>query len=566
MSQALNELPTAEQAPPPSPVDDLIPGELPPEGFDPLADGILMQHQKNWIADRSTLKLAEKGRRTGITFAEALDTTLIAAAAKSAGGDSTYYIGDTKDKALEFVAVCARFAQAVAKEVLEIGEFLFEDKQEDGSSKFISAYRIRFASGHSTVGLSSNPANIRGLQGRVIIDEAAFHRNVAAVIDACNALLIWGGVIRIISTHNGVLNAFNELIKETRLGHYDYSIHTITFDDAVENGLYERVCLMKGWTPTPEGKAEWYRKIRRSYGSRIEAMREELDAIPREGEGQLLTLASIEGCSTDEYVVARWEPPAKVPGRPDFVHWPEELRRAEMRDWLHREVLPVLMRYANLGLTWYVGGDFAMRQDRSAYPVGYVAQNLWRHVPLILEMRACPYDQQKQALFWLGEQLQIIGRFAGGILDANGNGMALAQEAAQKFGPERIVELMPSDAWRRETGPHFKAAFDDGTFRIPADADVRDDLRQLQMIGGVAKMPTHVRTEGTDGGKRHGDTAIALWNFHAATLRMVAPSYGYEPVRQQRGGAYDGSEGGDDEDRGWWRQPLGANIRGAGAF
>jgi hypothetical protein len=42
--------------------------EIPPE-LDPLADGILMAHQKAWIEDDSPLKLGEKGRRTGITFA-----------------------------------------------------------------------------------------------------------------------------------------------------------------------------------------------------------------------------------------------------------------------------------------------------------------------------------------------------------------------------------------------------------------------------------------------------------------------------------------------------------------
>lgn len=552
------DLPTVDQPAPKSLIDTLIPGTLPPEDFDPLEDGILMAHQKAWIEDQSDLKICRKGRRAGITFAEALDSTLIAAAARSAGGDTTYYIGDTKEKGLEFVTTCARFARTVAKELLEVGEFVFEDKQPDGESRFINAYRIRFASGHAIVGLSSSPANIRGLQGRVVIDEAAFHRDVAAVIDACNAMLIWGGVIRIISTHNGALNPFNELIKETELGTFDYSIHTVTFDDAVRNGLYERVCRMKGWTPTPETKEKWYRKIRRSYGNRLEAMREELDAIPREGEGVLLTLAAIERCSSQNYHVARWEPPAE-----DFVRWPEHLRREEMLGWLIREVLPVLRRYHNQNITWYLGGDFAMRQDRSAYPIGFVGQNLTRHVPLILEMRTCPYDQQKQALFWLVEQFQQIGAFAGGVLDANGNGMVLAQEASQKFGPDRIIELMPSVAWSRETGPHFRAAFDDGTILIPADLDVRNDLRQLQMIGGVAKMPKHIRTEGTDGGKRHGDAAVALWNFHAATMRITPPSYGYEAVRDASDSNWSTPEDAFSDAFGAiGRSPLGAGLRG----
>lgn len=508
-------LPTADQAPPRSPIDDLLPGSLPPEGFDPLADGVLMQHQKDWIADQSDLKLGEKGRRAGITFAEALDSTMIAAAAKSAGGMNTYYIGDTKEKGLEFVATCARFARAVAKELVSVSEFVFEDVQPDGSSKGIAAYRIRFASGHEIVALSSNPANIRGLQGRVVIDEAAFHRNVAAVIDACNALLIWGGVIRIISTHNGVLNPFNELIKETRQGQYDYSLHHISFDDAVANGLYERVCLIRGWTPTPEGKEKWYRKIRRSYGSRVEAMREELDVIPREGEGVLLPLAWIEACSTTEYKVARWAPPY-----PNFVAMSASARQGEMLNWLQRHVAPALERYRGEALTWYVGGDFGMRQDRSSFPIGFVGQDLKRHVPLILELQQCPYDQQKQALFWMVDlAVGLGGSFGGGILDANGNGMVLAQESAQRFGFERIVEKMPSVEWSRETGPRFRAAFEDNGILIPADKDTRDDLRQLQMVGGVAKMPLHVRNEGTDGGKRHGDNAVALWHFHAATKR-----------------------------------------------
>ena len=509
-----DELPTADQPPPRSPIDDLISGGVPPADLDPLADGILMKHQKEYLEDQSDLKLVRKGRRTGFTFAEALDSTIIAATAKSEGGDSTYYIGDTKDKGLEFIATCAGFARHVAKELLTVGEFMFDDVQPDGTSKQIAAYRIKFASGNVIVALSSNPANIRGLQGRVVIDEAAFHKNVAAVIDACNALLIWGGVIRIISTHNGALNPFNELIKETEAGQYDYSIHTATFDDAVANGLYERVCLKRGWTPSVEDKEKWYRKVRRSYGTRVEAMREELDAIPREGDGVLLPLAWIEACSTDEYKVLRWEPPY-----PGFVDMPESARRGEMLNWLVTNVFPIIARYGNQSLEWFLGGDFAMRQDRSSYPFGYVGDDLRRHVPFLIELRNCPYDQQKQVLFWTVAQLEMIGTFGSGVLDANGNGMVLAQESRQQFGAERIVELMPSDASLRESTPLFRAAFEDRTILIPADINTRNDLRQLQIIGGVARVPRHVRTEGTDGGKRHGDNAISLLNFHTATKR-----------------------------------------------
>ncbi|MCR2726210.1 hypothetical protein NSP06_24420, partial [Salmonella enterica] len=84
----------------------------------------------------------------------------------------------------------------------------FEDQDEGGKTKHITAYRIRFASGFQVCALSSRPANIRGLQGHVVIDEAAFHPDVQGVLDAATALLIWGGQITIISSHNGKNNPF----------------------------------------------------------------------------------------------------------------------------------------------------------------------------------------------------------------------------------------------------------------------------------------------------------------------------------------------------------------------
>jgi phage FluMu gp28-like protein len=148
-------------------------------------------------------------------------------------------------------------------------------------------------------------------------------------------------------------------------------------------------------------------------------------------------------------------------------------------------------------------------------------------VPLIAELRQCPYDQQKQLLFHVGDFLRSKRRLQRGVLDANGNGMVLAQETRQHFGAERIVELMPSDAWLREMTPKFSAAFTDRTLHIPADLDTRDDLHQFRIIRGVGKIPSDVRTEGTDGGRRHADNAVALLNFYAATQGEVV-EYAYE--------------------------------------
>ncbi|MGE8612797.1 MAG: hypothetical protein ACN6PF_10870, partial [Achromobacter veterisilvae] len=237
------------------------------DSFNPLAEGILMLHQRQVAALSASIIAIPKGRRTGITFGTMLDKTLVAAARKSAGGDNVYYIGDTKEKGLEAIGYCAKFARVIARAqgegVSGVEEFLFEDQDEGGRTKHITAYRIRFSSGFQVCALSSRPANIRGLQGHVVIDEAAFHPDVQGVLEAATALLIWGGQITIISSHNGKNNPFAQLCRDIEAGRYgaDAVVVTVTFDDAVANGLYERVCFMKGEQPTVEGKERWYKKI-----------------------------------------------------------------------------------------------------------------------------------------------------------------------------------------------------------------------------------------------------------------------------------------------------------------
>lgn len=537
---------------PPESIIDTLWGTTALSTYDPLAAGLLMPSQQKWVADKSELKAADKGRRTGFTWGEAFDDVTIAAAAKSAGGDNVWYIGDTKEKGREYILTCSNFAKIIASELVDIEEFLFDDivvdSNGDATTKQIAAFRITFASGHRISALSSRPANIRGLQGVVVIDEAAFHPNVAAVLDACAALLTWGGKIRIISTHNGKSNPFNTLLKEIREGTRIGTIHHVPFDVAVAEGLYERAWAVRGralgWELSPAGKKAWYNRIRRVYGSRQDAMREELDAIPREGDGTMIPLTLIEAAQTDEYKVARWVAPDPKGGK-EFVDWPEFERREHMRQWLAEHVTP-LLEALPAGADCALGEDFAMRQDRTDIAVGFTDQRLVRHAAFLVELRQCPYDCQRQVLFHIGDFLRDKRRFSRGVLDANGNGMAMAQEARQRYGEDRILELMPQDKWLlREITPLFSAAFIDRTILVPLDKDVRDDIHQFRLVNGIGKIPTDVRTEGTDGGRRHADAAVAILNFYAATFG-AAPEYGYEPAKPEPDGIWHPDDGDDD--------------------
>jgi phage FluMu gp28-like protein len=148
----------------------------------------------------------------------------------------------------------------------------------------------------------------------------------------------------------------------------------------------------------------------------------------------------------------------------------------------------------------------------------------------VVELRNVPFNQQKQVLFYLVDALaERSGRFVGGAMDARGNGQYLAEQAALRYG-SRIEQVMLTSEWYRDNMPRYKAAFEDGTIDLPADADILGDHRMLRMEQGVAKIPER-RMRGGDGHQRHGDSAIAgalAWYATKSDQR----EYAYTPARQ----------------------------------
>lgn len=503
-----------------------------PEGYNPIADGILMAHQVDWLRIEAQIKLCEKGRRTGITFAEALDSVITAASRKSAGGMDVFYVGDTKEKGLEFIGYCAKFsrviAEAQASGVSQIEEFLFEDQDDNGNTRQINAYRIRYASGFKIVALSSNPANLRGLQGKVILDEAAFHRDVSAVLDAATALLIWGGRIVIISSHNGKSNPFNQMATDIREGRYgdDAKVYKATFDDAVANGLYERVCFMKGEKPTPEGKEAWYKKIRNAYGPRKAQMREELDAIPRDGGGVCIPGVWIEDA------MRAGRPVLRLALDDDFTKQSVSRRDAYVEEWIERNVAP-LIKQLNPSLRHYYGHDYARHRDFSIGAPMSVDQARHRDVPFVVEMHKVPARQQKLVIFYI---LRNLPRFAGAALDASGNGETLAEDTADEFGHDRIHQVKLSRSWYGAWMPKFVGLFEDGTITIPKDDNLQQDIRGIETVDGI---PMITKTRAKDlkdpDLHRHGDFAGAgvLANF--ATLESPSGPVTVKSRRPRQG-------------------------------
>jgi len=474
--------------------------------FIPFAPNeLLLGYQKRWIADKSQLKIAEKSRRTGLTWAEAADDALIASLAKKDGGSDVFYIGSNKEMAREFIDAVAMWAKAFNYAAGEIQEEVLRDENKD-----ILTYVIYFASGFKVKALSSNPKNLRGMQGVVVIDEAAFHEYLAEVLKAALALTMWGAKVRLISSHNGADNLFNELILDSRAGKKRYSVHTITLDDACAEGLYQRICQVSKQVWTIEKEAEWKENLLNDTATKEDA-EEEYYCVPKNGSGLWLSRALIERQMSEKTPVVRFE------AKDGFSLVPESTRYKEMEDWSEKTLAPILQNLSP-NLLHFFGEDFARSGDMTSFVILAQQQNLTKQVQFIVELGNMPYKQQEQIVLFI---LKRLPRFSGGAFDARGNGGYLAESARDAFG-SLIDCVQLSEKWYREHTAPFKAALEDGELEsIPKDADILADLRSFQVVKGVPRIPDK-RAKSADGkSKRHGDTAIALLLAHYASRQLI---------------------------------------------
>ena len=472
---------------------------------------VLLPYQQRWIADPSPFKVAEKGRRTGLTWAEAADNVLIAAADKAAGGQNVYYVGQDKDMTEEYIDACAMWAREFNQAAASVESGLWDDADDEGNSKSILTYTIRFPkSRHRITALASRPKKLRGRQGVLVGDEAAFQDDLDGLIKAAMAFLIWGGKVRLISTHFGVDNAFNTLCTDIRSGKQPGSVHRITFRQAVAEGLYQRVCMRTGKVWTQADEDAWVQGIYDFYRHNAD---EELDCIPSQSSGFYLSRALIEARMSPDIPVLRLSLPQ------GFELQPEHVRVAAVNDWLLEHVSPLLAALPPTVRSYY-GMDFARSNDLSVIFPLVEDQHLHRRAPFVIELRNVPFKQQEQVLFYVADRLP---NFTCGANDVRGNGQYLGEVAAQRYGGTRIHRVMLTQQWYIDQMPRYKAAYEDGLITIPRDDGILTDHRAVQMIKGVPKVPDGARAKDADGGERHGDAAVAGALAWYATQNAGAP-------------------------------------------
>ncbi|GLQ20493.1 terminase large subunit domain-containing protein [Algimonas porphyrae] len=436
-------------------------------------DKILLRYQQRILATvaQSAFVVIEKSRRIGATWALASDAVLRAGKSRAAGGQNVMYISYAMDMTREFVEACAFFARIFGQAMTKAGEFLFKEGKDDEG---INAFRIEFASGFKIQALSSAPRSIRGKQGLVIIDEAAFVDSLDELVKAANAMSIWGGRVVIISTHNGVDNPFNKLLDEVKSGEQAGVWLKVTFDQAIADGLYERVALMK-----PEmaslGRDGFVARIRGIYAKNAS---EELDVIPSAGGGSWLAAADI----------------AKATAANDNAVGP----------------------HAYQGGPCVLGWDVARKVDLSVLYLFELVGNRLEERELIV-MKGLRFSEQYGEVDRLFERYRII-KFN---IDQTGMGEAVVEEMEERHGESIVEGVMFTSANKLEIAMVLKRRFEDEEMLISNDPLLRADLRSIKKSGGASGRPVFAndnnKDDDTDG---HGD------RFWAAGLATLAAETG----------------------------------------
>jgi phage FluMu gp28-like protein len=440
--------------------------------YDP--DKVLLPYQSRAIFDDASVVVIEKARRVGMSWAMA---AMSIEHASSVSGSDVWYLSYNKDMTREFIRDCANFASFFNEDYQNGTMFLNGGKEGDD----VLAYQLRFASGNNITALSSHPRNLRSKQGLVIIDEAAFVDDLQSILKAAMSMLVWGGRVVILSTHNGVDSQFSKLIQDGLSGKIKISHHKITFDDAIEEGLYRRICDINGTDWSEHGQKEWRDEI-----------------VKEHGENALIERAMDARCGV-----------VRINAEENFSSKSDEQRRVYAAAWCSSKIDPVLLGLDKSRM-YFIGQDFGRSSDLSVIAICYIDQKMNRVIACTIELWDVPFTEQEQILKHVCASMPRLGKVA---IDGTGNGQYLGERIVQHLGAMSAESVSMSEKWYAENLPYLKSLFQDDTIKIPRDSDVMADLMALTVINGSPRLPKEKTSSVKIGARRktrHGDSAVAI--------------------------------------------------------
>jgi phage FluMu gp28-like protein len=490
---------------------------------------VLLPNQAAWCWDTSPIKVCEKGRQEGYTWASACEAVTVASTRKSEGGLDVYFMTTSQDDARGFINECASWVDRfspIMRSSPEVEEYDWIDEANDPVA--IQTYRIRFPSGGFIYALPSRPARMRGKKRCLGICDEAAHHDLDAWLKASSAISIWGGRRAILSTHHGTDSAFYRYIQKVKAAIADgkpfASLHSVYFPEALRLGLYKRICRLSRpqITWTQERENEWVEQLRHEnqdvfdeeFLGIVTGASNQLIGRPIILAAQILTPVDcpiVEICggehprmSINGDLLETAEKPWPLPTeqRQDIAT-PEE-REQLVRGWLDTHLASILMRINALKLDVHVGDDYGRSGDISCKIIGTNDSQNRRSLRLIIECEKVPSTVQDQIADYCWS---ILTRLRSGSGDGNGNGSSSAERAKDMTRGKMVVTMrLPDTAFNR-----VRSRLEHGALALPQHGrELADDLTSIKRKGNGIHAPQR-RTD--RGQQRHADGAYALAHF-----------------------------------------------------
>ncbi len=450
-----------------------------------------MDYQIEWIKDKSRLKIWEKSRRIGATYTESFDTLDWSL---ETGRDSWFSSADDS-AAKEFIEYIAGWCELLEK----VSEYVSGNVTLKDEMGEVTAYQVKLPNGAKITAMSSNPNRFRSKGGRVIWDEAAHHKDGAAMWKALQASAMWGDPIRVLSTHKGRLSTFNNLIWKINKGRMKGRVHKTTILEAVKDGILNRI---RKRITTQAEQQEWLDDLR---GECLDQDQwdEEYMAIPADGKDSFLSYEMVAAIENSN------------------VLWPDNWKDQVDGDlYLGYDIA----RKKHMSVLWVLEKIGPMKFTRA-----YVVMEEWK------------FKHQREKLY----KYLSHPKMRRACIDATGIGMQLAEEAADKFGERKVESITFTNSAKESLAYGLYTMVEDRAVVIPEDLEIREDL------GSVKKVVTdhgNIRFDAKANEIGHADRfwALALATEAAKTYKGQ-PSVGSSGARQSsnylRGYEYDGITG-----------------------
>lgn len=481
---------------------------------------LLLPYQKAWISDTSRIKLMEKSRQIGMTWAAACG--LVRQQALSGSRYDAWVSSRDEVQARLFIEDCAKFANIYDKAARDCGQSFIDDGQKN------TTYTLQFANGRRIHSLSSNADAQAGKRGTRILDEFALHPDPRTLYAIAYPGITWGGSLEIISTHRGSNNFFNRLIEEIKHkgNPKNISLHTVTLQNAIEQGFLEKLQVrLPDDDPRKHLDPDDYLQHARNGCPDEESWLQEYCCKPADDVTAFLPENIIAPCEVDGQVA-----------NPQALTVPDTSTRQTTGRPGH--AIPGARGAASAGSgrsvpiaphsTLYLGVDLARTHDLTVFWL------LERHGDVlhtrdIIVLRDTPFRHQEERLY----ELLALPQLKRCCIDQSGLGRQFAERAIERYGRYRIEGLTLTNTVKEELAYPVRAAFENRAIRIPGDPVTRADLRAIRKETTSSGNIRFTADRGKDG---HADRfwALAL-ALHAARTPHVA--HFSESIRRPHDGA-----------------------------